>query len=257
MVGYIQDAVAKALSDWATLKTANVMPVRANEGNSVVINTPLPAVIIHIVGTDGDGNTFIGGGIRQYFDLELWTLIDVPNYSFSPDRGLQATKLDVSDDVIRCVEHPNFLSNIKQVHDLNMQFDRMETETTYGTKGSINVTVDIHKVIYNCSVYFNPLDAEYNAWVELERIEIDNNGVNNTILGYRKLTTSAVGAGTITPESGLVAKGSAVEIVCEPVDILLTVLDRIEVNGIVVAITSPYNLIADEDSNVVAYFIAL
>lgn len=182
MVGYIQDAVAKAIQNWPTLKTANVMPVRANEGNSVVINTPLPAVIIHVVGTEGDGNTFIGGGIRQFFDLELWTLIDVPNYSFSQDRGLQAAKLDISDDVIRCAEHPDFLAAEKSAHDLNMMFDRMETETTYGTKGALNVTIDIHKVIYTCSVNFDLKDAAYNQYVELLRMEVDNNGVNQTII---------------------------------------------------------------------------
>ena len=182
MVGYIQEAVAKAIQDWPALKTANVMPVRANEGNSVVINTPLPAVIVHVLGTDGDGNTFIGGGIRQFFDLELWTLIDVPNYTFSKDKGMQAAKLDVSDDVIRCVEHPDFLAAEKVTHDLNMLFDRMETETTYGTKGALNVTIDIHKVIYNCSVVFDMQDEAYNAYANLDVIEVDNNGVNESTL---------------------------------------------------------------------------
>ena len=183
MVGYIQDAVADAIRNWTALKNANVMPVRANEGGSVVVNTALPAVIIHVVGTDGDGNTFIGGGIRQFFDLELWVLIDIPNYTFSKDNGLQAAKLDISDDVIRCVEHPDFLSDIKSTHDLNMQFDRMETETTYGTKQSLTVTIDVHKVIYNCSVNFDLQDEAYNRYADLLRIEIDNNGVNTSVLG--------------------------------------------------------------------------
>ncbi len=180
MVGYVQDAVAAALKDWSTLQDAKVMPVRANEGNSVVINTPLPAIVVHVLGTDGDENTFIGGGIRQFFDLELWTLIDVPNYTFSQDSGLQAAKLDLSDDVIRCVEHPDFLEEVKQVHDLSMQFDRMETESTHGAKGALSVTIDIHKVIYKCSVEFDPSDEAYKRYADLILIEIDNNGVNES-----------------------------------------------------------------------------
>lgn len=182
MVGYIQEAVAKAIQNWDALKDANVMPVRANEGNSVVVNTTLPAVVIHVVGTDGDGNTFIGGGIRQFFDLELWVLLDVPNYTFSKDKGLQAAKLDISDDVIRCVEHPDFLTLEKATHDLNMQFEKMETETTYGTKNAQNVTVDIHKIVYNCSVDFDLRDEAYNRYANLVRIEIDNNEVNESII---------------------------------------------------------------------------
>lgn len=183
MVGYIQQAVAEALQSWEALQTANVMPVRANDGDSVVINTPLPAVIVHVVGTEGDGNTYIGGGIRQYFDLELWVLIDVPNYTFSKDSSLQANKLDVSDDVIRCVEHPDFLSAEKLAHDLIMQFDRMETESTQGARGSMNITIDVHKVIYSCSVEFDPQDTSYKAYADLLLIDIDNNGVNHSEIG--------------------------------------------------------------------------
>lgn len=182
MVGYIQDAVAAALKEWPALKAANIVPVRPNEGDSIVVNTSLPAIIVHVVGEDGDGNTFIGGGIRQHFMLELWTLIDIPNYSFSNDGGVQAKKLDVSDDVIRCVEHPDFVKDVKQVHDLHMHYDHMATETTHGSKGSLAVTIDAHKVIYKCSVQFDPQDEAYNAYADLIRIEVDNNGVNESII---------------------------------------------------------------------------
>ncbi len=90
MVGFVGEAVAKALREWPALQVANVMPVRAVDGASVVVNTPLPAIAIHINGTDGAGNTYLGGGIRQFFDLELWYLCDVPNFAFSPDTGHQA-----------------------------------------------------------------------------------------------------------------------------------------------------------------------
>jgi hypothetical protein len=183
MVGYIQEAVAKALRDWPTLKAANVVPVRAAESNQIVINTTLPAVIVHIRGTEGEGGTFIGGAIRQYFDLELWVLLDVPNFSFSHDKGMQAAKLDLSDDVIRCVEHEDFLSALKTQRDLNMQFDRMETETTYGSKESLSITVDVHKVIYNCSVAFDLKDGSDLLFADLDGIVVDNDGINETIIG--------------------------------------------------------------------------
>ena len=182
MVGYIQEAIAQAIRDWPELRAVNAVPVRATDGSSIVVNTPLPAIIINVVGNDGEGNTFIGGVIRQYFDLELWVLLDVPNYTFSKDAGLQAKNLDISDDVIRCVEHPDFLADVKAAHDLNMQFDRMETETTYGTKNALSVTIDIHKVIYNCSVAFNKKDEAYNRYADLERIEVDNNEINQIII---------------------------------------------------------------------------
>ena len=173
MVGYIQEAVATALRAWSALKTANVVPVRPNEGPTVIVNTTLPAVIINVVGKEGEGNEFVGGGIRQYFDLELWVIIGVPNYSFSKDGGLQAQNLDISDDVIRCVEHPEFLIDIKRNNDLNMRFDRMETETTFATKNALSLTVDIHKVIYDCSVEFDPQDSAYNGTAVLDKVQID------------------------------------------------------------------------------------
>ena len=152
MVGYVQEAIAQALRKWEPLKVANVMPVRSVDGVSTIVNTPLPAVVVHINGIDGEGNTYLGDGIRQYFELELLYLCDVPNYTFSDDGGLQAKRLDLSDEVIRCIELTTELDEVKRKHDLNMQFDRMDTETTYGTKGALSVTVDVHRIVYKCDV---------------------------------------------------------------------------------------------------------
>ena len=71
MVGYVTDAVATALKNWSALATANVIPLRAAAGDSVVIDTPIPAIVVHVFVDENDGNTFIGGGIRHYFRLEL------------------------------------------------------------------------------------------------------------------------------------------------------------------------------------------
>lgn len=181
MVGYVQDAIAKALSEWPALKAANIMPVRATDGVSVVVNTPLPAIAIHINGTDGNGNTYFGGGIRQYFELTLHVLLPITNYTFTRDAGTQATLLDLSDDVIRCMEQTEALDELKQRHDLNMQFDRMETDTTYGTHGAISVAVDVHRVVYSCDVAFDNKDDSYRRFVELQKVIIDN-GTNESIV---------------------------------------------------------------------------
>lgn len=181
MVGYVQDAVANALSNWETLRAANIMPVRATDGASVVVDTPLPAIAVHINGVDGQGNTYIGGGIRQYFELALYVLLPITNYTFSRDKGAQAAMLDYSDEVIRCMELTELLDGLKRDHDLNMQFDRMETDTTYGTQGSQSVVVDVHKVIYNCDVQFDLKDEAYKRFVELKKVVIDN-GVNQSII---------------------------------------------------------------------------
>lgn len=182
MVGYVQESIAYALKRWDALKDANVMPVRSVDGASVVVNTPLPCIVIHINGTEGEGNTYFGGGIRQYFDLELWYICDVPNYTFSKDDFIQAKKLDLSDDIIRCMELTKDLDELKVRHDFNWQFDRMETESTYGTKGSLAVTVDVHKIIYKCDVEFDLKDEAYNRYVTLKRVEIDNNGINKSVI---------------------------------------------------------------------------
>ena len=182
MVGYVTDAIVKALRGWDKLNAANVMTVRAVDGSSVVVNTTLPAIVIHINGTDGRGNTYFGGGIRQFFDLELWMIMDVPNYTFSPDKGMQSAQLDLSDEIIRCMEQSPLLDEVKQKHDLNMQFDRMETDTTYGTKGSLTVTVDVHKVVYACDVQFDPKEESFKHYVELKKVIIDNNHINESVV---------------------------------------------------------------------------
>lgn len=182
MVGYISDGVANALSNWEALKQANVMPVRATEAASVVIDTPLPAIAVHVNGEEGQGNTYFGGGIRQYFELSLYVLLEIVNYTFSPDGGLQAEMLDLSDEVIRCMEQTELLDELKRKHDLNMQFDRMETDTSYGTNGATSVVVDVHKIIYKCDVEFDP-KRKFADSAELLRVEIEEktSGIKSVI----------------------------------------------------------------------------
>ncbi len=181
MVGYVQDAIAKALRNWPALAAANIMPVRSVDGSSVVVNTPLPAIVVHVVGTDGEGNTYFGGGIRQYFELELQYICDVPNFTFSEDGGMQAERLDMSDEIIRCIEQTSDLDELKQKHDFNAQFDRMETEQTYGSSGSMAITVDVHKVFYKCDVEFDPRIDASKRYADLKRVEVETSETKSII----------------------------------------------------------------------------
>lgn len=175
MEGYVQDAVANALKKWEPLKSAFCAPVRQTDGTSVVINTDLPAIIVEINGIDGEGNTYLGGGIRQYFELILHYITPVVNYSFTRDGGSQAKALDLSDEVIRCMELSPELDDVKRTHDLNMQYDREETDTTYGSKANSGQTlvVNVHRIVYKCDVEFDPRDKLYNRYVELKKIIIE------------------------------------------------------------------------------------
>lgn len=179
MIGYVSNAVANALKNWQALRDADIRPVRATEGDSVVVDIALPAVVIHVRGDEGEGNTFFGGGIRQYFELEMQALFPVTNFTFSPDKGKQAEILDLSDEVIRCIERTTELDEAKRLHDLNLQFDRMETDTAYGTNGAMSVTVDVHKIIYKGSVEFNVFGRKDHPVIDttLETVNIETENV--------------------------------------------------------------------------------
>lgn len=179
MVGYVTNAVAEALKKWQPLREANIIPVMATSGDSVVVNTPIPAVVVNVTGEDGEGNTYLGGGIRQYFELSLHCLLPITNYTFSVDNNKQSELLDLSDEVIRCIERTTELNRVKVVHDLNLQFDRMETDTTYATQGSMSVTVDVHRVVYKGSVRFDLYkDSEHHVGdVTLEKVTIEEENV--------------------------------------------------------------------------------
>lgn len=174
MVGYVSNAVANALQKWQPLADANIMTVLATDGTTVIVDTPLPAIAIHVIGDDGEGNPFFGGGIRQYFELCLYCLLPITNYTFSADGGAQSNLLDISDEVIRCMERTTELEAIKQKYDFNIQFDRMDTETTYGTNGVNSVVVDVHKVVYKGSVEFDPFtDATRPNCPTVEKVIVE------------------------------------------------------------------------------------
>ena len=173
MVGYISNAVANAIKNWPALRAANIVPILATDGDSVAINTSLPAVAVHVLTGDGAGDhgVALGGGIRVSFELALYVMLPILNYSFSPDRGKQAALLDMSDEVLRCMEQTNQFVELERVYDFSIQFDRMEIDKTYGTQGANTVAVDVHKVIYQGSVQFDPRDDRYPD-AELERVDL-------------------------------------------------------------------------------------
>lgn len=173
MVGFIEQSVVKALRAWEPLNRANVMTVRANDGMTTVVNTPLPAIAVHVLGAHGDRSVSIGGAIRQHFELELHYICVPENYSFSPDGGIQRDLLDLSDEILRCMELTREMDDVKREHDLNMMFDRIETEQTFGTRGSLSITADVHKIVYNCDIEFDLGAASYNKYVELMRVDMD------------------------------------------------------------------------------------
>lgn len=178
MVGYISDAVANAIRNWGPLQAVNAFPVRATDGPSVVVDTPLPAIAIHVSGNDGHGNTYFGGGIRFYFDLELYVITPITNYSFTPDGGTQAKQLDIMEDVVRCMEQTKDFDVLRQKHDWNMQYDRTDTETTYATQGAMSITASVQKIVYKCDVEFDPKYAG-DKDVVLEKIIIEPKNVEN------------------------------------------------------------------------------
>lgn len=182
MVGYVSDIIAAALRAWEPLRNANVVPVRATDGVSVVVDTPIPAIAVHISGDDGYGNTYLGGGIRLYFEAQLHYICPITNYTFSPDKGKQAEMMDLSDEIIRCMELSNVMDYVKQKYDMSLQFDRLDTYSTYATKNAISVAVEVHNVVYKGSVEFNTNIDKDKYLIELKRIEIDNNGINKSII---------------------------------------------------------------------------
>lgn len=174
MVGYISEVVAKALREWEPLKSMGVIPIRATNGVSVVVEAPLPAIAVHVFGTEGHGNTYLGGGIRQYFDLALHYIVPVADFTFTSKGTMQAKQLDLSDEIIRCMELSDVLLPVKQSHDWNVQYDSMTTDTTYATKGTNSIACDVHVVTYKCDVEFDLKDEDYNKYVLLEKVIIDN-----------------------------------------------------------------------------------
>lgn len=182
MVGYVSFAVANALRNWQPLTTKGLIPVFATDSTGVVVDTPIPAIALHISGEDGYGNTFLGGGIRFYFELQLHCIIPLTNYTFSADNNTQSDMLDISEEIVTCMEHSEDLNDVKVKHDLNLQFDRMETYQTYATNNAISVAVDVHKIVYKGSVEFKPNFSGDKYLYELKRVEIDNNKINKIVI---------------------------------------------------------------------------
>lgn len=181
MEGYITTAVAKALKAWEPLKGANVFVVNAIEGDSVVVNTTPPAVAVHVRENNDLPSSQIGGQIRQRFDLALFCILPLTNYTFSPDSGLQAKMLDITDEVLRCMEMFRLHPGDTQIgHDWNLIYGRTEHDTAYGTGTSgLSIVCRIHKLIYECSVEFDLYNTGgVQPGENVQQIDLDTHYIN-------------------------------------------------------------------------------
>lgn len=185
MIGIISYNVGQALREWPGLKSdgINVSITRATDNTISIENIDLPLVVVHIRGEEGAGNTYIGGGIRLYFELALYYISVTHDYSMSNKlTGVDVEVLDRSLEVMRCMERTTLLDDIKNRFDFNFQFDRKEDEQTHALTGPTTIPADIQKIVYKCDVEFNPYNEEDVEWVRLKRIELDNNGIAITII---------------------------------------------------------------------------
>lgn len=189
MVGYVTDAVVDSLRKWTKLTKEYIFPVYATDGVTEVTDTPIPCVAIHVNGDTGHDNTYIGGGVRLYFELQLLYIVPIMNTNFTPDNGKQSERLEISEEIINCMEQvtrlekqPDLMSQVCIEHDLNLQFSRLETQTTYARKGTESVLCQVHSIVYKGDVRF---DTKYDrdTDVVLKHVKADiNNGEIKTVI---------------------------------------------------------------------------
>ena len=78
----------------AGVKDMNVVPIRATGGTTVLENTPLPAVAVHVSGHDGRGNTFFRR--RHPVVFRRGAVLHAADYELHVFRETAATKLRCS-----------------------------------------------------------------------------------------------------------------------------------------------------------------
>lgn len=153
MIGTLTDTFVAALRE-APVVTENGVNVSVmNDEGQGLVNTPLPAVVVHVRNSNKP-TVFIRGGICDWFDVSLNVLVDFDNYSVTPDGGIQTKMRNMAYEIRRYIEKVKrgpLFSTLIDEYDFFPLYRGIETYQTAAFVGTVGKDIDVFRILYQCT----------------------------------------------------------------------------------------------------------
>lgn len=155
MVGKLQEAFVSFLRNAPFIEQSGVNVALSNTsaGLEEVVNTPLPAVVIHVERSESPA-VCIGGMIIDHFLVVLSVITDFINYSLSEDEGVQVDTKNLPYDIrnlIECGKDCEVWDELRHDYDLSMVYNGMSWQKAKATNDGEELAVDNVQIVYACT----------------------------------------------------------------------------------------------------------
>lgn len=180
MDGKVNQAFVNALRSFDLVKNENMGIVIAGEDGEVIINTALPAIAVHTRGLDSNSGTYIGGTFQQGYSIDVCVIINLDNFSASPDNYFQYNQMDLAyrlANLLNKYEYIPFFDELRKEHDFSMVLNGIRSDVRRGfIRDMEDIKLKVYKINFRAG-FLNKDLIEENTGLPLERVEIECKGV--------------------------------------------------------------------------------
>lgn len=194
MIGTLIDTVVKALRSAPVVIENNVsVAILETEGRDLV-NTALPAVVVHIENSE-NADVSIGGLICDHVKLHLSVIASLDNPSLSPDNNIQINALNLSTRIrnyIEAAKRSKLFSELVEKANFNALYKGFNAYQSEAFRRDAEINVMVYDLSWQCTLLnLDQLnDPCINSTAEVKEISLkdktDNTGVRNTVLKKKK-----------------------------------------------------------------------
>lgn len=186
MYGEVIDAVIGELRKSRRLASAKLSMVAISTDETQTVNTPLPAVAVGFEESMG-ADVFIGGAIRDRLNLRLCVMVDLTNFSWSPDSNEQARLLSLGHLVRREFEQAK---TSRSFDDLYRRYDFFPLYRGFKTYQRIAMRNDFRKEVSIFELVYQTTMIDKQAAADCRRMQtVENVDITGFTGGEDDLTT--------------------------------------------------------------------
>lgn len=174
MFGEVMDIIVKTIRGAKELKPAKLSVIAITTDETQTVNTPLPAVAVAFE-ESMNADVFIGGMIRDRFNIRICVMADLTNFSWSADGGEQAKLLSLAHSVRNVIEKAKATkaySELYAKYDFYPLYKGFRTYQRIAMRNDFKKEISVIELVYQTTMLDKCLKADMNPTCTVEQVDI-------------------------------------------------------------------------------------
>lgn len=174
MYGEVIDTVVKVIRGSRELRPLNISVVAISTDETQVVNTPLPCVAVALE-ESMNADVFIGGLIKDKLNLRLCVMVDLTNFSMTPDGNEQAKLLSLARRVRSAIEKAKqgpLFNKLYCEFGFFPIYQGFKTYQRVGVQKELRKEISVIEIVYQTTMLDKALHAEKNPTCTVEQVDV-------------------------------------------------------------------------------------